>query len=314
MTNYIRGYCERGAESADTGPIRFVASTEHVGRDGLVIEAAGWQLDAFRANPVVLWGHDYQGQRLPIGKADVEVDGKRLMADVTFDPGDEFAQQVERKYRTGFLNAVSVGWDTKELAPSDGTGASRVTKAELLDISAVPVPGDPHALKERQLRGIADLVTQFDDLVYHAGDPTSEEAGWIGTACRMARLVLADANDAERERTYRVVARDYERLGRTAPELLPVASLRAMTADQLRSLFLEGEPDLLPEFFDGQRAGAVLSQRNHNDLTEAVRLIEGVLERALRPDPEPEPETESRTSADDALVRIAAMLKGASNV
>jgi hypothetical protein len=32
---------------------------------------------------------------------------------------DEFARQVERKYRNGFINAVSVGWDTLEMAPSD---------------------------------------------------------------------------------------------------------------------------------------------------------------------------------------------------
>ena len=53
----------------------------------------------------------------------------------------EFARQVERKYRDGFLHAVSVGWDTIEL---DGR-----QRYDLLDLSAVPVPGDPSAIMER---------------------------------------------------------------------------------------------------------------------------------------------------------------------
>jgi hypothetical protein len=36
-------------------PIRFVASSEKVARDGDIIRAKGWDLKAFRANPVVLW-------------------------------------------------------------------------------------------------------------------------------------------------------------------------------------------------------------------------------------------------------------------
>jgi hypothetical protein len=131
-------------------PIRFVASTEDVARDGMIIEAAGWDLAHYRANPVFLWGHDMLGSRPPIGKAGVAVEGKRLMADVTFDQDDAFARDIERKYRDGFLNAVSVSWDTREYAPRKEVGEPlRVTKAELLAISAVPVPSDVGALMQR---------------------------------------------------------------------------------------------------------------------------------------------------------------------
>ena len=42
MTLHIRGYHERAATPADPGtPIRFIASTEAIARDGLVIAADG---------------------------------------------------------------------------------------------------------------------------------------------------------------------------------------------------------------------------------------------------------------------------------
>jgi hypothetical protein len=61
---------------------------------------------------------------------------------------------------------------------------------------------------------------------------------------------------------------------------------------------------LLPEFF--ARAGAVLSARNHNDLDQAISLIQGVMARATKQeDTEPtEPE------ADETVMRLYNILKG----
>jgi hypothetical protein len=157
VTQYLRALREQTASSADPGtPIRFTASTEGIGRDGLQIAADGWDLDNFRLNPAFLWSHDYTGNKPPIGRvANIEVKDKTLIADVMFDQGDEFARQIERKYRDGFLNAVSVGWDTKQVEPPVGaSGAAKVTRAELLDLSAVNIPGDPNALIQRQLRAL----------------------------------------------------------------------------------------------------------------------------------------------------------------
>lgn len=151
---------ERGADGGAEGEvIRFTASTEEVARDGIIIEAAGWKLDNYRKNPVVLWAHDYFGRNLPIGRSEkVAIEDKTMVADIKFDQGDEFAKQVERKYRAGFLNAVSVGWNTLAIKPSKAGEAPKITEAELLDISAVPVPGDPDALMERELRGLQEIL------------------------------------------------------------------------------------------------------------------------------------------------------------
>lgn len=179
-------------EIHDDQPLRFTASTEGLGRDGMVIEAGAWQLENYRKNPVVLWAHDYTGHNLPIGKAtDVQVTDNRLTAEVVFDLEDEFARQVDRKYRTGFLNAVSVGWETRAVKPGGANQAPRISAAELLDISAVPVPGDPDALIERQIRALWELIEhQHPELSMiegergaippHSTEKADEGASWDG--------------------------------------------------------------------------------------------------------------------------------------
>ena len=155
--DFLRGYREKQEPGQEGEPIRFIASTEGIGRDGYVIEASGWDLENYRKNPVVLWGHDYMGQRLPIGKAEVEVKGKQLVADVMFDQQDQFARDIESKYRRGFLNAVSVGWDTLEVRPPKDGKPPVIIRAELLDVSGVPVGGDPDALAAREARALIAL-------------------------------------------------------------------------------------------------------------------------------------------------------------
>jgi hypothetical protein len=142
---YLRGFAQR-AEDDTAGPIRFVVATEGKKADGLDLRMDGLNLDRFRANPVVMYGHDYRGRdSLPIGRAEnIEVDGPNLLADTIFDPDDEFAQRVEGKYRGGFLNAVSVGFDIRAIDPETGV----VNEWEMIEYSAVPVPLDPDAVVE----------------------------------------------------------------------------------------------------------------------------------------------------------------------
>lgn len=311
---YIRGYVSRAETGAQAGsPIRFVASTEAIARDGLVIDANAWELDNYRANPVVLWSHDYAGARPPIGRAvDVFVEGNRLMADIEFDQGDEFARDVERKYREGYLHSVSVGWDTKAVEPSSESGIrGRVTRADLLDISAVPVPGDPNATIARQARALAELLsaepTTTTDETSDAGRTDWEEA-----SAAMADLFLTagQRSDDDWQTEYRRLARAYERLERTAPEPVERTQLASLTPDRIAGLFLEGEPETFPERF-GERAGKVLSRTNLADLQEAIERIQRVIERAAPATEQADDEESARErGVDDTLVRLRAMLGG----
>jgi hypothetical protein len=168
------------AAAAPGTPIRFIASTEGVKRDGKELLAQDWRLDNFRRNPVVLWVHDYMGNKLPIGRADVAIESQQLISDVEFDQADEFARSIESKYRRGFLNAVSVGW-------SDVAEGKRIMH-DLMDVSAVPVPADPDALKAEQARALRamlrDLETGHDRMAIppHSTEKAPEAMAWDGPA------------------------------------------------------------------------------------------------------------------------------------
>lgn len=131
----------------------FVASDESVDRYGDIIRASGWQLEHYRKNNTVLYGH--QTDSLPIGKVTtIGVDGTRLLATVEFPPAGTtaFVDSVWAMLEFGALNAVSVGF--LPLAPpdpivdKDGQWTGFEFRAqELLELSVVPVPANPNALQ-----------------------------------------------------------------------------------------------------------------------------------------------------------------------
>ena len=129
----------------------FTASTSTQDRDGEVIEAGGWDLKNYKKNPVIMYAHDYR--TLPIGRAPrvyVSATGE-LKNTVEFPPEGtyEFADIVERLVDTGYLKTESVGFIPKKWEDGDGEKAPkrRYTKQELLEISIVPVPSNPDALR-----------------------------------------------------------------------------------------------------------------------------------------------------------------------
>jgi HK97 family phage prohead protease len=298
-TQYIRALRAEG--QGGDGPIDFIASTEIPARDGMVIAADGWDLTNFRKNNLVLWAHDWFGNRPPIGKADVRIDkvDKVLRASVTFDMGDPFAADISRKYREGFLNAVSVGFDVKQMADEPTIKGEqdipRVAKAELLEISAVPIPADPHALAERQQRGyaeIGDILAQLSEVV---PDAQPSEFVWPGVAVLMARCYLdTNDDDDEREKQHRRLSREYRALGKEPPEWMTRSQLSLLGEPEIHGLFVSGEADMLGWEPDAARKGAVLSSRTFGDISQARDLLSAVLDRAAKGEVDPEDE-EART-------------------
>lgn len=156
---YLRGFAQRAADTPSDQPLRFIIATEGRKADGIDLRMDNLDLERFRANPVVMYGHDYWGREsLPIGRAEnIDVDGPNLLADTIFDTDDDFARTVERKYRGGFLNAVSVGFDLRDVDPETGVPG----EWELIEYSAVPIPLDPDAVVESGRQRSLALATAF---------------------------------------------------------------------------------------------------------------------------------------------------------
>lgn len=147
--SYTRGTL---AAPSEDGILTFTASAEGVNRYGFSLTKNRWRTDNFNANPVILWMH--MDHMPPIGRGRALVDSKGLRTDVTFDRADPFAMTIENKYRTGFMNAVSVGFDFvdnsgKPISDWPSMSADEIRNEafyDLAEVSAVPVPADPNAL------------------------------------------------------------------------------------------------------------------------------------------------------------------------
>lgn len=156
---YIKALIEKATGTSGGDEVyKIIASTSAVDRQGDVIDQAGWDLSDFKKNPVVLWAHDYTLP--PIAKAiDIEVIGENLIMSFTFAP-TEFAQSIKALVDGGFQNASSVGF-----IPMERQG-NTITKAQLLEVSLVPVPANQQALmlaaKSFESKGVAaEVVEKF---------------------------------------------------------------------------------------------------------------------------------------------------------
>lgn len=283
--HYLRAFRQGDAPADADAPLTFVASTAGVKRDGLEIDQSRWLLGNYERNPRFLWAHQYD-QR-PLGSTRVWVEDGQLMAEPRFNQRYEFARDIEEDYRQGDLDAVSVGWSNITAAEARRRNYDEIPEDadddevwhELLDISAVPVPGDPDALAERQRMALVALRRDLDEalgdgdgagdadnavtscVIYedddcrwtmrqpgsannNASDEPDEER-WDDVAAAMVSLFdwRSDDFDARREAAYRRLLPAYRRMGRVAPEFVPLDDLVRLDADNWRGLFLEGEAD-----------------------------------------------------------------------
>lgn len=202
MTEYLRARVVREDGDDPDGPLRIIAATGGRKADGLNLSMDRADLKRFESNPVVMYGHDYFGRdSLPIGRSEsTTVDGDKLLMDVRFDRDDPFAVNVERKYRAGYMNTFSIGFDAYDI---DEAGVP--ARWELHEVSAVPIPMDPDAVVARQSVGdlagderavafaralVAEADQEPDDEPPAASDdePPAERGMSLATARRLLDL------------------------------------------------------------------------------------------------------------------------------
>lgn len=162
----VRSYLTCEAVEKIDGPesrtIRFVISTDAIDRSRDIINQAGWRLDNFLKNPVVLFGHNYWD--LPIAQCTaIRVEGGKLVAEAKFVDAEtyEFADTVYKMLLGGYLRATSVGFNPLRWMWNEERRGVDFEEQELLEFSVVPVPANPEALIAASAAGI-DLSPMKD--------------------------------------------------------------------------------------------------------------------------------------------------------
>lgn len=186
-----------GAE--DTRRLRFTISTASTDRDRDQINPAGWRLDAYRQNPVVLWAHSYHD--LPVAKAtSIGIEAGRLVAEAEFVPAgiSPFADTVYQLVKGGFLSATSVGFRPLKWMRNEERGGYDIEEADLMEFSIVPVPSNPEALVEARAAGVdIEPVTAWAKATLTA---TAGEGVWLKRGLAEAVLTIVEhakaTNDA----------------------------------------------------------------------------------------------------------------------
>ena len=147
-------------EIKDMGDRRvlFIISKEVVDRDGDILRASGCDLTNYLKNKVFLGFHN--SRDFPLGKTeDIWIEADSVKAIVYFPTVEELSTNPEQAsekakltdfcyhcYKTGMLNAVSVGFIPLEWTETkDGYD---ITKWELLEFSAVAVPANQDAIAQ----------------------------------------------------------------------------------------------------------------------------------------------------------------------
>jgi len=166
-------------DGTELGPDDFTitGSTEDVDRDGDIIRVAGWDLKNFQKGGSILWAHNYTAPPVarPL-KTEKDTDNLKLNFLVRFATEEfEFAKIIRNLVAGKYIRASSVGfvptkWKDRveesqtENRPSRYLGREFM-KQELLELSIVPVPSNPHALIQARSKGVctADELIRFEN-------------------------------------------------------------------------------------------------------------------------------------------------------
>lgn len=130
-------------DNIENWTFKVVASDETVDRVWESIKIDGRDLKNYLKNPIILFGHKYNDMDDVVWKATkIYVENNALIVEWIF-AGTKSWQQLRQLYEEWILKTVSVWFIVKE---RDASNSKIITKAELLELSFVPVPCNPNAL------------------------------------------------------------------------------------------------------------------------------------------------------------------------
>lgn len=132
----------------------YIISTDDKDRMNEVVEQS-WDLDNYKNNPIVLWGHDPSNPDNVLGRAidiTTEKDGDRTITTAKVQFAEEGTSRgvdtVWSLVKQGILRTVSVGFipHTFKDGDEDSGIAQVLADNELLEFSIVPIPANPQAV------------------------------------------------------------------------------------------------------------------------------------------------------------------------
>lgn len=143
-------------EIGEDWTFKVVASDETVDRAGEVIKVSWRDLVNFLKNPVIIANHIYRVENIIWKATSVFVENDKLVVEWVFAT-TELAQDVRKLYDGGFIKTVSVGFIPLD---RDENNPRIITRAELLEVSFVPVPCNPNALSLWK-EVVEDLISKW---------------------------------------------------------------------------------------------------------------------------------------------------------
>lgn len=194
------------AGGVDAAELDFIASDETLDRYDEVVKLDGWELDEYRANPVVLDSHNYGSVAFVLGKSTELLIGSGKMRNrVKFAMDNPLGAMAYKMAKGGFIHSESVGFIPKAWTPgkTKDEPARTFTKQTLLEISLVAVPANPGATIGLALKSGALVKSDVKDLFEFLKTLCNEKAeppvnpGAKAGGLDVARLtLLADAASA----------------------------------------------------------------------------------------------------------------------
>lgn len=153
----------RATVSEVSDSLEYVISDGSVDRHNSIIESSGWDLAAFKRNPIALFNHD---KNFIVGKwHDIRVESGRLLGRLELLPKgvSQRLDEIRAAVEAGVLRAVSVGFKPKPGGVRAEEKILRYTDQELLEASLVSVGSNKNAL--HLARGI-DLSPTAASIVF----------------------------------------------------------------------------------------------------------------------------------------------------
>jgi hypothetical protein len=270
---------------------QFIVNTENVNEYGYRVLTDGIDTAQFMRNPVVLFMHqrynsENRGSEVIGRVVKLYVENKKLIADVAFDEGDEFAKKIAGKVERNIIRMASLYADVIETSTAPemvlpGQAYETVTKCKMVELSIVDIGGNDDALKlsrdgkPLQLQKLNIKKNDMSELksiaLAFGMDANSNEAAVLKqvSELKLAKETAENESTALKVKLAAITTSEATTLVDKAvslgliPEGLKASQLKSFEAD------FEGQKAILSKLITDKEAEAGQNQ-NHNALKEVI--------------------------------------------